>query len=83
MFNLIEEKWIPVICESGKSRYIAPWEIADADDMPVRVNHPMADVDSVLTQFLIGLYQTVCIPESSDDWLELLESPPNTESIKK
>lgn len=31
MLNLIDDAWIPVICEDGARRVIAPWQMAAPD----------------------------------------------------
>lgn len=82
MFNLIDEKWIPVICRSGNIRMIAPWEISDSTDEPIKLMFGRPDMNSAVTQFLIGLVQTAMAPEDDDAWLDMLESIPSPEQFK-
>ncbi|MBE6514013.1 MAG: type I-E CRISPR-associated protein Cse1/CasA [Thermoplasmata archaeon] len=83
MFNLIDEKWIPVICKSGTIRKIAPWEITDNRDPPIKVCFSRPDFNSAVTQFLIGLVQTSSTPKDVDEWLDMLENPPSCEALKE
>lgn len=81
MFNLIEERWIPVRTESGRMRYIAPWEIADTEDRPVDVRFERPDFNSAVTQFLIAVCQTVYEPKDDAEWLDTLESRPTADDM--
>lgn len=81
MYNLIEERWIPIRRESGVICRIAPWEIVDLDDPPIEVCSVRPDFNSALTQYLIALFQTVMMPEDDVEWLELLESPPSLDAL--
>ena len=83
MFNLINEKWIPVTCASGTERMIAPWEITDDSDIPIKVCFPRPDFNSAVTQFIIGLVQTVMTPNNVDEWLDMMEYPPSTEMLRQ
>ena len=82
MYNLIKERWIPVRCKSGSIRYIAPWEITDTDDEPIKVEFGRPDFNSAVTQFLIGLIQTVMTPKDTDAWLDMFEYPPSPDDLK-
>ena len=82
MFNLIEEKWIPVIRRSGSVSMMAPWEITDTDDPPLKVRFTRQDMNSAVTQFLIGLVQTTMTPADEDEWLDLLERRPSSEELR-
>ena len=75
MFNLIDERWIPVECLSGNVRMIAPWEISDREDPPVHVAFSRPDMNSAIVQFLIGLVQTAAAPVDVYEWMDLLEEP--------
>lgn len=83
MFNLIEERWIKVRTESGAIREIAPWEICSGDDRPVEVCFERPDFSSVVTQFLIALYQTVYTPKDEDEWLDRIEEPPSVDECRR
>jgi len=83
MFNLINEQWIRVICKSGKTRKITPWEISDKTDPPVKLAFARPDFNSAVTQFLIGLVQTTYPLKDDDAWLDVLETPISAEELKK
>ena len=83
MYNLIDERWIPVIRRSGAISMIAPWEISDSADPPLKVRFTRQDMNSAVTQFLIGLIQTVMAPVDESDWLDLLEGRPTPDDLKK
>ncbi|HWV39783.1 MAG TPA: type I-E CRISPR-associated protein Cse1/CasA [Vulgatibacter sp.] len=72
-FDLFEEKWIPVLRKSGKVDRIAPKEIVDPDDPPVRVQSSRPDFDAALTEMLIGLVQTAFTPKDNEEWEEVLD----------
>lgn len=76
MFNLLEERWIPVRRRSGPLEWIAPWQISDTDDPALRIESPRADFDGALMQFLIGLVQTVRAPETKLTWRKDFDKPP-------
>lgn len=83
MFNLIYEKWMPVECSSGAIRKIAPWEIADRNDPPIRMAFSRPDLNSALTQFLVALMQTASAPVDTYEWLDILEKPLPSEVLKE
>jgi CRISPR type I-E/ECOLI-associated protein CasA/Cse1 len=76
-YNLIAEKWIPVRRTSGTLSWIAPRQIAEADDPPLRIESPRADFDGALIQFLIGLVQTTAAPESKAQWRRGFDRAPD------
>ena len=84
--NLINDQWIPVRRADGSIVKIAPWEITNDihDDKRkiVAVASPRPDFDGALTQFLIGLLQTACTPETEDAWWDWRESPPLPSALK-
>ena len=81
--NLINDLWIPIKRESGKDDIIAPWQITESVDPVVSLNPPRADFHGALLQFLIGLLQTATPPESDDEWINLLESPPDPSQLRE
>lgn len=83
MYNLIEERWIPVKRESGTVERIAPWEITDGSDLPLEVCFERPDFNSAVTQFLIAMCQTVYCPNDEDEWLDRLESPPTPSDLRE
>jgi CRISPR system Cascade subunit CasA len=82
-YNLIDERWIPVERRSGKIEMIAPAEIADRDDPPLRVASPRPDFDGALLEFLVGLVQTAAAPRTERAWEGEFEAPPPPQTLKK
>lgn len=85
--NLINDAWIPVRRANGTTEKIAPWRITDhvgTDKSPiVAVASPRPDFDGALTQFLIGLLQTTCMPETEAAWWDWRETPPTTAVLRE
>jgi CRISPR system Cascade subunit CasA len=82
-YNLIEERWIPVRRQSGKVERIAPWQIAEKDDTPIRVESPRPDFDAALLEMLIGLVQTVMTPKDEIEWEEVYEAGIDPKKLRK
>lgn len=80
-YNLIEERWIPVRRQSGKSERIAPWQIAERKDPPIRVESPRPDFDAALLEMLIGLVQTVMTPKDETEWREIYKAGIDAETL--
>lgn len=84
--NLIDEQWLPVRLADGTPDKIAPYQITrDIDDEKrciIAIASPRPDFDGALIQFLIGLLQTACTPETEDKWWDWRESPPAPELLK-
>lgn len=78
--NLITEPWIQAICGDGSRARIAPWRMSDPAF--VDISAPRPDFRGALFQFLIGLLQSVCPPETSEDWAKWWETPPPPETLK-
>ncbi|HZZ84300.1 MAG TPA: type I-E CRISPR-associated protein Cse1/CasA [Anaeromyxobacteraceae bacterium] len=81
-YNLIDERWIPVLRQSGKVEMIAPAQIVERDDPPLRIASPRPDFDGALLEFLIGLLQTAAAPATERKWEEELESAPTVVQLK-
>ena len=64
--NLISDRWIPVLDKAGKSRIIAPWEMAD--ESLSRPNWPRADLNIACLELLIGLVYLADPPKDLSDW---------------
>jgi CRISPR system Cascade subunit CasA len=82
-YNLIDERWIPVERQSGKVELVAPAEIADRADPPLRIASPRPDFDGALLEFLIGLLQTAAAPATERAWEREFESPPGVRALRK
>jgi CRISPR system Cascade subunit CasA len=84
LFNLIDEKWIPVKRRDGTEEKIAPWQITEGftDNPVVSLNSVRADFDGALIQFLIGLVQTVAAPLDEEEWEDFFASPPAPEVLR-
>ena len=83
-FNLIDERWIPVIRQDGTPTMITPWEVSAqfAENPVMKLNAPRADFNGALIQFLIGLIQTVAAPKSKGVWRKQLITPPSPDELK-
>lgn len=81
-FNLLKDKWIPVLTKNGDRKRIAPGDITDghADDPIVQLDFPRPDLNGSVIQFLIGVIQTSFAPES-DEWDEYREEPPSPDLL--
>lgn len=83
--NLTNEPWIPVRRADGSPDKIAPYQITDhidTDKSPiVTVASPRPDFHGALVQFLIGLLQTTCTPNTEGEWWDWREQPPTSEKL--
>jgi CRISPR system Cascade subunit CasA len=84
-FNLLDERWIPVILRDGTTSKIAPWEVTkDFSENPVvSLDAPRPDFNGALIQFLIGLVQTVAAPQNGTEWRKRLTDPPSPDELKE
>ena len=83
--NLIQDSWLPVLRLKGGIRSrIRPAElVSEINTNPVvALDTGRADLNSALTQFLIGLLQTTLEPEGDQGWAEQLAEPPEVESLQ-
>ena len=81
-YNLIYEPWIPVRYEGGETGWIEPWRVTDPDRPPVALAAPRPDFNGALIQFLIGLVQTCCPPETERAWRRWFKEPPTPDELK-
>jgi len=81
MLNLLQDKWIPALCESKNERLIAPWEVTDSS--LVHVSGVRPDFQGTYAFFLIGLFQTVMAPDNERVWRELFRNPPTGDELQK
>jgi CRISPR system Cascade subunit CasA len=77
--NLIHDAWLPIRRKHGEETRIAPWEVTTryGDDPSVALAAPRPDFNGTLIQFLIGLLQTTCAPDSPRAWRTWLREPPS------
>lgn len=73
--NLIADAWIPVVGHDGRSRNIAPWQVADGSIL--RLDWPRADLNVACLEFLIGLLLLADPPEDIYDWQERAAPDPD------
>lgn len=66
MLNLIEDAWIPVVCEDGVRRVIAPWQMAETGVL--RPDWPRPDLNIACYEFLIGLVFMADPPKDVVEW---------------
>ncbi|TVM16947.1 type I-E CRISPR-associated protein Cse1/CasA [Oceanidesulfovibrio indonesiensis] len=81
--NLVRDRWLPAVLESGQVERIAPWEIARADDPPVNLAPPRHDFRLALFEFLIGLVQTACPPKNGTKREQWYDAPPSPETLRE
>lgn len=81
--NLINDAWIPVDRQSGPNQRIAPWQITNTDDPVLRLAAPRPDFNGALLQFLVGLLQTACTPQTPNDWAHWLDQPPTPDQLRQ
>ncbi|WP_022660214.1 type I-E CRISPR-associated protein Cse1/CasA [Paucidesulfovibrio longus] len=82
MFNLLEERWLPIVRADGSEGVIAPWELAAGDNPPKDLAPPRPDFRAALMEFLVGLLQTVRPPETAGEWERLHEEPPAPDELR-
>jgi CRISPR system Cascade subunit CasA len=83
MFNLITEKWLPVVRASGMKETIRPAEIVSSfnDDPVVAFAWGRADYDAASREFIIGLLATACPPVDGKSWRASWTNPPRVEEL--
>ena len=81
--NLLLDAWIPIQRASGKQERIAPWQLTESADSIVQLNAPRPDLNGALIQFLIGVFQTSCMPKNDDQWQDQLYEPPSPTALKQ
>ena len=85
VFNLIDERWLPVQRRSGAVERIPPWRITDriAEDPCVAFAWPRPDFNGAAHELLIGLLSTAAAPEDDDEWDEWWYEPPSPKVLKR
>lgn len=82
-YNLIDEQWIPVERRSGTIEMIAPAQVVERDDPPLRIASARPDFDGALLEFLVGLVQTAAAPATERAWEKEFETPPSVEVMAR
>jgi len=75
-FNLLTEKWIPVLRKDQTTDWISPDQMGESDIMSL--HFPRPDFNGAVIQFLIGLLQSFAAPETERQWKKSLQEPPNS-----
>src|SRR2546430_15338191 len=77
--NLIHDAWISIRRKHGEETCIAPWEVTTRynEDPIVTLAAARPDFNGTLIQFLIGILQTTCTPDSPRTWRTWLREPPS------
>ncbi|MGB9499440.1 MAG: type I-E CRISPR-associated protein Cse1/CasA [Dissulfuribacterales bacterium] len=83
--NLLTEKWLGITRRDGTNEKIAPWQITENFEKNpiVDVVSPRPDFRGAIVQFLIGLLQTTCTPETTDDWEDWWPNGPAPDTLKQ
>ncbi|MEW6266582.1 MAG: type I-E CRISPR-associated protein Cse1/CasA [Thermodesulfobacteriota bacterium] len=85
-FNLIDEPWLPARRLSGAMEWIQPWRVSDFgpenDDPFTALAAARPDFNGALTQFLIGLAQTLWPPLDEKAWRVRIKNPPDPEELR-
>ncbi len=83
-YNLMEEAWLHVEYGDGFRRWIAPWQVAEESEhgLPTAFCSGRPDLDGAMTEFIIGLVQTVFCPTNRRDWEKLWQNPPDANALR-
>lgn len=73
--NLIEDPWIPVLCQDGTRRVIVPWQMAEPGILRPDWRRP--DLNIACYELLIGLVFLADPPASNGDWQRRLTPDPD------
>lgn len=80
--NLLTEEWLPIQRRSGIYDWIAPHQITESDDPPLRLAASRPDFNGSLMQFLIGLLQTTTAISSNTAWDRAFDEPPPPDRLR-
>lgn len=80
--NLLTEAWLPIQRRSGIYDWIAPHQITESDDPPLRLAACRPDFNGSLMQFLIGLLQTTTAISSNTAWERTFDEPPTPDQLR-
>ena len=73
--NLIDDPWIPVLCEDGTRWVIAPWQMAQPGIL--RPDWPRPDLNIACYELLIGLVFLADPPASNGEWQRRIAPDPD------
>ena len=84
VFNLINDKWIPVRRLDGAQEIIAPWQVTEnvGSNPIVSLDANRPDFNGAQIQFLIGLVQTTMAPINERGWRTGFNKPPEVDELK-
>lgn len=77
--NLITEKWLTLLDQSGQHHCVSVADIFKDDWADIVM--PRQDFYGASWQFLIGLLQTAFPPNDLEEWVEWYESPPTADQL--
>lgn len=80
--NLLTASWLPIERRSGVHDWIAPHQITETDDPPVRLGAARPDFNGSLMQFLIGLLQVTTEINSNTAWDRAFDQAPTPEQLE-
>lgn len=82
-FNLLHERWLPLVRRSGRREWVSVAALTDelAVDPFVRPDWGRADFDAATLEFLIGLLATAFTPQDDFDWQALWCAPPSAAQL--
>lgn len=81
--NLLTDAWLPVRTLSGKRIVIRPSELNEGPDLPVAIEWSRSSFPGAITEFMVGLFQTILFPEDAKAWRDFLEKPPSRSFLEK
>lgn len=81
--NLITDRWLPVLRQSGTSDTVSPTHIASQwlSDPVIEIDWPRPDFRVATLEFLIGLLATTSPPLDLRSWREWWDEPPTPDQL--
>lgn len=85
MANLLLDKWIEAERADGSHEQVAPWQLpSEVNDNPiVDVQAPTRELEAGLHEFLIGVYNTLTLPQSDYDCEEMMDNPSSPKEFRE
>jgi CRISPR system Cascade subunit CasA len=75
MFNLLADRFFPVVTRQGQRRWLSFVELADeGDNAPLEFDWPRADFNIAAFEFSVGVITLAFRPLSQSDWTRLWRS---------